>query len=113
MPTAMHDIAAGNGLIIATSGRYVYVFTDGVSSETITLPNVYGYTCSTSCITFNNGLFIITGQMVGSSWSANLDQYAVYAAMSTAGKTWTEWVHVKGQNDQELQNRAFAMIVMP
>lgn len=113
VPTSVHGIAAGKGLIIATSGRFVYVSTDGISCETIELPNVFGYTCSSSCITFNNGIFIMTGHMAGSSWSANAGQYATYATMSTDGKTWTEWVHVKDENGQELQNRIFAMIIMP
>ncbi len=111
--TLWHSIAAGNGFIIATSFETVYVSTDGVSYETIKLPKVFGYTCSFSCITFNNGLFIMTERMEGSSWSANKGQYATYAAMSTDGKTWTEWVHVNGENDHELTNRIGAMIVMP
>ncbi len=40
-------------------------------------------------------------------------QDATYAAMSTDGKTWTEWVHVKDETGQELQNRIFAISVIP
>lgn len=110
VPTSVHGIAVGNGLIIATFARNVYVSTDGISCELIKLQNVSGYMCVSSCITFNNGLFVITGQMQS---NANSSQYATYAATSTDGKTWTEWVHVKDPNGQELQNRIFAMIVMP
>lgn len=104
------SIAAGNGLIIATSGAIVYVSTDGVSYETIKLSKVPGYYCSSSCIAFNNGLFIMTGHMAHNTTSS---QDATYAAMSTDGKTWTEWVHVKDETGQELQNRIFAISVIP
>lgn len=103
-------IAYGNGLLVTSMYGNIYRSTDGGRTcEIITLPKMTDYSYSSSCITFNDGIFIVVYRMRS---YADAMKYVTYATISTDAIIWSDLVHVTDENNQELTSMK-GMIVMP
>lgn len=99
-------IAYGNGLLVTSMYGNIYRSTDGGRTcEIITLPKMTGYSYNSSCITFNDGIFIVVYRM------RSYADAAKYATISTDAIIWSNLVPVTDENNQELTDMN-GMIVM-